>query len=396
MLSFEEARARLLGACAVLESERVPLAEAVGRVLAEDLRTQNPLPPYDHSAMDGYALRFADLASEPPYELPVIGESRAGDAFSQHVPGSACRIFTGAPLPAGADTVVIQENVVRTADRIRLSARPGPNENVRRAGEDLAAGAVALSAGTRLGPFQLGLAAALDRDSVLVRRQPRVVVLPTGSELRPAGSPGPAGTIPESNGVVIAALATRAGARATLEAAIPDAMETAAERFRRALDHCDVLVTVGGASVGDHDVVRPALESSGVAIEFWKVAIQPGKPFAFGRRNQTLVLGLPGNPVSAQVTFALFGMPVLRALQGDAAPLPPLVRVVLAEPIRRKPGRLGILRARLVEGRAHLAANQASGATTSLAANDVLVLAPADRSELPAGTELGAIRLSDL
>ncbi|HLV68747.1 MAG TPA: gephyrin-like molybdotransferase Glp [Polyangiaceae bacterium] len=396
MLSFEDARTRLLAACAVLERERVPLAEAVGRVLAEDLRAEHPLPPYDHSAMDGYAVRTADFASEPPYELPVTGESRAGGAFSQHLPGTACRIFTGAPLPRGADAVIIQEDVVRAGERVVLSTRPRANENVRRAGEDLAAGAVALSAGTRLGPFQLGLAAALDRDAVLVRRRPRVVVLPTGSELRLPGSPGAAGTIPESNGVVIRALAAAAGASATLHTALPDERATVAERLSRALEHCDVLVTVGGASVGDHDVVRPALEASGVALEFWKVAIQPGKPFVFGRRDDTLVLGLPGNPVSAQVTFALFGMPALRALQGDAAPLPAMLRVPLAEPLRRKPGRLGILRARLVEGRAHLAVNQASGATTSLAANDLLVFAPADRAELAAGTEVSAVRLSDL
>ncbi|HWA71365.1 MAG TPA: gephyrin-like molybdotransferase Glp [Polyangiaceae bacterium] len=396
MLEFSDARRQILAAAQVLESESVTLADAAGRVLAETLHASTPLPPFDYSAMDGYALRSTDVNGNAPWELPVNGECRAGDTPVALVAGSALRIFTGAPLPTGADAVLIQENVTRTESGIRFTHPVAPLENVRRAGEDLASGAIGIGAGTRLGPFHLGLVAALDRDRVRVSRRPRVVIVPTGNELRAAGSAARPGSIPESNSVALLALCAAAGADARLGSRLADETATAAAAFRGVLGACDLLVTVGGVSVGDHDIVRPALTEAGAALEFWKVAIKPGKPLTFGRAGRTLILGLPGNPVSAQLTFALFGMPLLRALQGDAKPLPPALRVVLAEPLRQKPGRLGVYRARLEANRALLDQNQASGSTVSLALADALVFVPKDVSELEAGSELDAVRLAEL
>jgi molybdopterin molybdotransferase len=417
MLEFDAARQRVLDLGSPLPAERVELAQALGRVLREDLATSGPLPPFDYSAMDGYCLATGDLAGAPPYELPVTGESRTGHACPPFTRGAAIRIFTGAKVPAGADCVVIQENTERVEDRVRILNMPRPGEHIRRRGEDLAAGQVALRNGTRLGPFQLGLAAALDRGSLLVSRRPRVIVLATGDELRAPGSTGAAETIPESNSVTIAALSVLAGATVETGLRLGDELERTTEVLLSAFDRADVVITIGGMSVGDHDLVRPALARAGVELDFWKVAIQPGKPFAFGRKKASrpaeggrqapdsspdagspraqdgFVLGLPGNPVSAQLTFLLFGLPLLRALQGDRAPLPATFSVELAEPLTRKPGRLGVYRARLEGQRARIAGNQSSGATTSLASADVLLFVEAEASELAAGTVLTAIRL---
>jgi molybdopterin molybdotransferase len=405
MLEFDAARQRVLDSGSPLPAERVELAQALGRVLREDLATSGPLPPFDYSAMDGYCLATGDLAGAPPYELPVTGESRTGHACPPFTRGAAMRIFTGAKVPAGADCVVIQENTERVEDRVRILNMPRPGEHIRNRGEDLAAGQVALRNGTRLGPFQLGLAAALDRGTLLVSRRPRVVVLATGDELRAPGSTGAAETIPESNSVTVAALSTLAGATVETGLRLGDDLERTTEVLLSAFDRADVVITIGGMSVGDHDLVRPALARAGVELDFWKVAIQPGKPFAFGRKKagsavagapraqDGFVLGLPGNPVSAQLTFLLFGLPLLRALQGDRAPLPATFSVELAEPLTRKPGRLGVYRARLEGQRARITGNQSSGATTSLASADVLLFVEAEASELAAGTVLTAIRL---
>lgn len=393
MLDFEAARSRVLAASSPLGVERAPLLQALGRVLREDLTAESALPAFDYSAMDGYCLSSADLVGSPPYELPVTGESRTGHPCPPLEPGAALRVFTGARVPPGADTLVIQENTERSGDRVRILVAPAAGEHLRRRGEDLPEGVVALAAGTRLGAFQLGLAAALDRAELVVSRRPRLVILPTGDELRPPGSSGAPESIPESNGVVLAALATLAGAAVELGPRLGDDLAPTREALEHALGTADVVVTIGGISVGDHDRVRPALERAGVTLDFWKVAIQPGKPFAFGRRGRCHVLGLPGNPVSAQLTFLLFGMPLVRALQGDSAPVPQSFSVELASALRRKPGRLGVYRARLAGGRAYLAAQQSSGATTSLATADGVVFVPAETSELAAGSTVEALRL---
>ncbi len=397
MLDFLDARRQILESASVaLPAEEVATSTACGRVLSEDLLAATALPAFDYSAMDGYALRHTDVNAGTRWELPVSGECRAGDTPSPLAPRAAMRIFTGAAIPPGADAVVIQENVEREGDTIRSSVSVAPFANVRRAGEDLPLGAVALERGTRLGPFQLGLLAALDRPVVRVARRPRVALISTGNELRAPGSPARLGAVPESNSVVVAALARLAGAEVTLAPAVPDARAAATSAFRGLLPDHDVLVTIGGVSVGDHDVVRPALTAAGAELTFWKVAIRPGKPLVFGKAGSTLILGLPGNPVSAQTTFALFGVPLLRALQGDRAPLPPSLRVKLAAPFSHNSGRLGIYRARLSEGRAQLANNQASGSTLSLAHADALVFVPGDVADWPENSELEAVRLAEL
>jgi molybdopterin molybdotransferase len=396
MLDFFQARRQIVEAASALGKEPVALSDACGRVLAENLVASAPLPRFDYSAMDGYAVRSTDVNGRARWELPVAGECRAGDTPARLQPNHAMRIFTGAPIPEGADSVVIQENVERDGNAIRGNQAVPALANVRRSGEDLPAGTVALECGTRLGPFQLGLIAALDRAEVSVSRRPRVVVLSTGNELRAPGSSERGGAIPESNSPVIAALAAMAGAHVTLAPSLPDDRARAAATFRALLAEHDVLVTIGGVSVGDHDVVRPALTDAGVEQTFWKVAIRPGKPLVFGRAGNAFALGLPGNPASAQVTFALFGVPLIRALQADTKPFPEMTRVKLARPFEHKPGRLGIYRARLANGGATVAQNQASGSALSLAQADALVFVPGEVELHPADSELEAIRLAEL
>jgi molybdopterin molybdotransferase len=400
MLHFEEARARLLADVPRLPAERVPLWSASGRVLAEEIRARTPLPPFAASAMDGYAVSLADLAGDGPWALPVRGESRAGALPPALLPGACARIFTGAPLPDGADAVVMQEVVERDGERALFRSRPAAREHIRPAGDDLAEGAVGLTPGTRLGPAQLSLAAMLDRAELRVSRRPRVVLLATGDELRlPGSAPSPA-TIPESNTIGLAALAAQAGAEVCVAPPCSDEAEATALAIAEALRGADLLVTVGGVSVGDHDVVRPALERAGVQLDFWRVAIKPGKPLAVGRSPHARVLGLPGNPVSALVTFALFGVPLLRALQGDARPVPTPARLPLGRALQRSPGRMEFLRA-AVEDRSGEPwvvplRNQSSGAMISLARCDALAVIPTEATALHEGDRVETLRLIEL
>jgi molybdopterin molybdotransferase len=396
MLDFELARQRILAEVKPLGSELVPVDEADGRVLSEDLCSSVDLPPFDYSAMDGYAVRAADFGGAGPWQLRVSAEQRAGGSGQALAAGTAARIFTGAPLLDGADSVIMQEDAERAGDNVTFRAAPKLGNHVRRRGEDLASGAVALARGTRLNPFRLGLAAALDCATLPVTRRPRVALLCTGDELRDAGSAARPGSIPDSNGPSLAALARRTGAVVRRLPRTSDDLSETRQALRSALAECDLLLTVGGVSVGDHDVVKTALEAEGVNIDFWKVKIKPGKPLAFGKREGALVLGLPGNPVSAQLTLCLFGLPLLRALQGDAAAVPRTFEVRLGSAISQKPGRLGFYRARLVDGVAVVHGNQASGAPTSMAQADLLVLIPEDSSGAAAGTTVSALRLDDL
>jgi molybdopterin molybdotransferase len=400
MLSFDEARTRLLAAGRRLSTERVALTEASGRVLAEDLTSRGPLPPFDHSAMDGYAVAAGDLEGAGPWSLTVASESTAGSGALPLPKGCACRVFTGAPMPARADAVVMQELATREADTVRFDARPKLGQHVRRAGEDLAAGAVAVAAGTRVTAGVLALAGMLDRASVPVARRPAVTILCTGNELRsPGDEPRPA-SIPESNSAPLAALARQAGATVRIAPIARDEPRATLHAIERALEGTDVLLTVGGVSVGDHDLVRPALERAGVMLDFWRVAIKPGKPLAVGRSAAAHVLGLPGNPASALVTFALFGMPLLRAMQGDARAVPRALRVGLAAERKRPADRLELARASLlVEGGTLLALahdNQSSGAATSLAHSDGLAFVPPGTGLLERGALVDFVGWCDL
>ncbi|WP_437666709.1 molybdopterin molybdotransferase MoeA [Sorangium sp. So ce1182] len=405
MIPFDEALARLLATAVPVGPERVSLDDAVGRVLAEDITAADAMPAFDYSAMDGYAVASADLAGSGPWKLPVRGESAAGRPLPVLDPGTACRIFTGARLPPGSDTIVPQEDVARSGDEIALREAPRAGAWVRRRGADLAEGAVALRRGARLTPGKVALAAALDRPSVLVARRPVITVLCSGDELRAPGSPGLAGSVPESNSYFVAATARAAGAAVRVAPFVPDDAARAAQAVSTALRGSDLVVTVGGVSVGDHDVVRPALEAAGVTLDFWRVAIKPGKPLAVGRAELSRggvvhVLGLPGNPASASLTFVLFGVPLIRALQDDAAPLPPRVVVRAVGGLRRQTGRAEFLRARLeVSGGelvARVASNQASGAVTSFAEADALIVVPADQDRIDDGDRLQAIRLAEI
>jgi molybdopterin molybdotransferase len=328
-----------------------------------------------------------------------VGESGAGHAAPRLERATTCRIFTGAPVPEGADAVVMQERVDRQDARATFNARPAPGQNIRRAGEDLRGGAVAIAAGARLQPGALALAAMLGRSEIAVARRPRVTVVCTGEELRVPGDPPRPASIPESNSAALAAIARQAGADVRIAPLSSDDLEATTRALELALDGTDVLLTVGGVSVGDHDVVRPALERAGVTLDFWRLAIKPGKPVAVGRRGAAHVIGLPGNPSSAIVTFTLLGAPLLRAMQGDARPVPLALRVALASPRARGPDRLEFVRARLeVDGgllTAHVHDNQSSGAATSLAASDGLAFIPPGQGELSAGAIVDFVRWGD-
>jgi molybdopterin molybdotransferase len=379
--------------------ERVAVGEAAGRVLAEDLVAHEPLPRFDHSAMDGYAVATADLDGGGPFTLDLAGESIAGEEPPWLARGAACRIFTGAPVPERADAVLMQEHVTREDDVVRFAARPKVGQHIRRAGEDLAQGAVAIPARTRLTAGGVALAAMLGRSEVPVARRPVVTILCTGDELRSPGDEARPASIPESNSAALAALARQAGAVVRIAPITRDDPRATQRAIEQALDGTDVLLTVGGVSVGDRDVVRPALEEAGVTLELWRVAIKPGKPIAFGRSAHAAVLGLPGNPASAIVTFALFGMPLLRAMQGDARPLPLPLRPRLTAARKRSPDRLELVRAMLQLDNGMLAArvhdNQASGSATSLASSDGLAFIPAGEGSVDAGAFVDFVRWSD-
>ncbi|MBE7478579.1 MAG: molybdopterin molybdotransferase MoeA [Polyangiaceae bacterium] len=396
MLSFDEARERILRDVEPLGTERALLADALGRVLAEALTAAQPMPAFDYSAMDGYAVRSADLSGAGPWSLPVAGESRTGATPPELAAGAACRIFTGAALPLGADAVVMQEDVERDGEQARFESRPAVGSHVRKRGEDLDVGGLGLAAGTRLGPAQIGLAAAMDRAELPVFVRPRVSILCTGDELRAPGSPARPGSIPESNGQALSATLRVLGAAPRLLPYVRDDREATLAAVRDALSGADLLLTVGGVSVGEHDLVRPALEAAGARLDFWKVAIRPGKPLVFGRCGATRILGLPGNPVSAQVTFALFGAPLVRMLAGDRKPVPGFRRARLTQAVRQKAGRMSFVRGTLDGDAVTPLPNQASGAPTSMAWADCLLVVPAESEGFAAGAEVSVLALGSL
>jgi molybdopterin molybdotransferase len=322
-LSVDEALERILDGVEPTAVEFAPLEAAHRRTLAQPLSALLTQPPFDASAMDGYAVRAGDIAHLPT-TLAVIGTAAAGHPFAGGIAaGQAVRIFTGAPLPVGADAIVIQENAVPHATGSGASSvsvregRPDP-DHLRRMGFDFRAGEVLLDAGRRLGPRELSLAAAMGHAKIPVRRRPRVAILSTGDELRlPGSQPGP-GQIIASNHLGVAALAEAAGAQGRFLGIARDTPESLEEHLALA-DGADVIVTIGGASVGDHDLVGPVLRARGMVLSFWKINMRPGKPLMFGRLGASRVLGLPGNPVSSLVCARIFLVPLLRTLLGEPA-----------------------------------------------------------------------------
>jgi molybdopterin molybdotransferase len=316
LLSVADALAAVLAQALPLASEPVPLAGAVGRVLTADLAALRTQPPADVSAMDGYAVRGADVGA--PAVLRVIGEVAAGRPFDCAIgPGEAARIFTGAVIPAGADTVVIQEVTSRDGDSVAIKRAEAKGRNVRRQGADFNQGDVLLEKGRRLSPRDIALAGAMNHAELPVHRRPRLAVFATGDELVEPGTPPAPGQIVHSNGIAIAAMARGEGAEATDFGIVPDRLDATIAAVRRArAAGVDVLVTSGGASVGDYDFVQQAFAAEGMALSFWKVALRPGRPLMHGRLGGMQVLGLPGNPVSAYVCAVLFLVPLLRHLAG--------------------------------------------------------------------------------
>ncbi len=383
LLSLEETWARLLtGLSAITEQERLTLASASYRVLAEPLLARINVPGFDNSAMDGYAFCARDVGPKTR-ELPIGLRVAAGDAPSALPPGAACRIFTGAPLPSGADTVVIQEDCEIRGERLILPPKWTIGAHIRRAGEDISAGDTILDRGRRLSPQAIGLAASCGFSEVSVYRRPRVVLLSTGDELREAGGePLRDGQIYDSNRPMLKALLLRMGCEVESLGPIGDDLEMTRAALRRAAERADLIVTTGGVSVGEEDHVKIALEKEG-ALDLWRVAIKPGKPLAFGHIGSAHFLGLPGNPVSSFVTFLLFVRPFLMALQGEA-PRPPTGFPVYAGFTRTKGDkRREFLRARLtlrVDGELEASsyAQQSSGVLSSVAWADGLVDLPAD------------------
>lgn len=317
LLPVADALEKVIAGAIALPAEEIPLANALGRVLTQDLVAQRTQPPAAVSAMDGYAVRGADVV-KAPVTLAVIGEVAAGHAFSGEVgPGQATRIFTGGVMPKGSDTVVIQENTGRDGDRVTVKTATETGRNVRREGIDFRAGDRLLTKGTRLSDRDLMLAAAMNYPTVPVHRAPRVAVLGTGDELvMPGTEPGP-GEIVYSNGFALAALARTAGAEVAELGIARDRIDEIAQKIRAAREHgADVLLISGGASVGDHDLVQRALTQEGLKLSFWRIAMRPGRPMMHGVLGGMHVLGVPGNPVSSYVCSFLFLLPLLKKLAG--------------------------------------------------------------------------------
>jgi molybdopterin molybdotransferase len=393
LLTIEEARARVLERARALPPERVPLEGAAGRVLASDARALVDLPPFASSAMDGYAVRAADL----PGRLPIVDRVAAGRPASRALAaGEAMEISTGGVVPDGADAVIPVEYVVVHDNSMEAASAVASGENVRGRAGDVGAGDVVVPRGTRLGPAQLGALAAAGVAELEVARRPRAAVLTTGTELRAPGEPLEPGEIYESNGTTLQAQLVSAGA---VVDRLPPAVDTE-DAHREAIERglgADVFITTGGVSVGPHDLVRKIEAELGVEEVFWRIALRPGKPVAFGVRGGTLVFGLPGNPVSSLVGFELFVRPAILALQGVAEPGPRFLPGRLAVAVRQNEQRAQLVRARMRAEGEDLLLEPLSGQDSHMivrsAAADALVLVPAGSGSLPAGAAVRYLTL---
>ena len=383
LISIAEARERILAEARPLAPEDVPLEAALGRVVAEDVSAGEDLPPFDSSAMDGFA-----VVAGPAGTLPIVDESRAGHPATRALePGQAIRISTGAAIPQGADAVVPVERVQVHDGRVTVPETDA-GANLRRSGEDVRAGERVIAAGTELGPAEVAVLAALGRAAVSAGAIPRVAVLVTGDELVTPGEPLLPGQIRNSNGYGLAAQAARAGAHVTGTTVVGDDFGATEAALAQALADADVVCVSGGVSVGPHDHVKPALAALGVEERFWGVRLKPGKPTWFGTRDGKLVFGLPGNPVSAMVTFHLFARPALRRLAG-AEPFDLRTRAVADAPIERSPERDQVIRCRvdLRDDGWHVAPTKAQGShvLTSMLEAQAFALVEAGEGAIAAG-----------
>ena len=396
MLTYEDALTQILAQAVPLAPVQTPLADALGLILAEDLATPHDLPPFDNSSMDGFAVRFADVEAVPA-TLPVAGEIAAGLLDIPTLsPGQALRIMTGAPVPDGADTVVPVEDTQAQADgRVTFPEAARLGQHIRRAGEEVRQGSLVVPGGARLRPAEIGMAATVGRAGVLAHPRPRVAIISTGDELVEPGRELRRGQIYNSNAYALAAQVANAGGIVVKQLHARDTPQA----LREAFDSCagaDVLITSGGVSVGDFDYVKAVFAERGT-VDFWKVAIRPGKPLAFGQWGRTLFFGLPGNPASSLVTFELFVRPALRKLAGHSALTRPEVRAVLTEDARHTPGRQSYQRA-VVSGQpgdyaVRTTGAQGSGMLSPLVSANALLALPADTAFFPAGAEVTVLLL---
>lgn len=401
-LSYGEARERVLAAASPLPAAHEPIARALGRALRRDLVAPHALPPFDNSAMDGWAVCSPDLAAatgDSPVRLPVVGVAAAGRALERVLaPGEAALVMTGAPIPAGADAVVpFEEGVREAADAgARFSSPARAGAHIRRAGEDITAGEVALAAGRELSAHDLALAASLGFAEVALSPAPRVAVLSTGDELLDPGQPLRPGAIRDSNLPMLATLVAQAGGAITIAERLPDEATRVAERVREAFAVSDVVLTIGGVSAGDFDPVKQALDAIG-EIELWRVAMRPGRPQAFGTPRGRLFFGLPGNPASVACVFEALVRPALRQLQGHAALDRPRVPVRAASDVESREGRTDFVRCALEWRLGALwalpAGAQVSGHLTPQSRAHALLVVPESAERLQRGDEAEALLL---
>jgi len=401
MFSVEEALERILAGIVPLAVERVPLGAALGLVLAEDVSAQEDMPPFANSAMDGFALLSRNSqprAGQPP-RLRVIGEVAAGYVAEQTVQeGTAMRIMTGAPVPPGADTV-IQVELTRSGgtngDWVEILQEVAPGNNIRPAGEDMRSGQLVLQRGSEIGPWEIGVLATLGWPTVPVTRRPQVAIVATGDEVIDVDQPLRPGKIRNSNSYLLEAAIHKAGGVPHRLGVARDTVESLREKFSEAVQH-DLIVTSGGVSVGDFDLVKNIMAEQG-EINFWRINMRPGKPVAFGHIGDVPLLGLPGNPVSAAVTFELFGRPVIRKMAGQTRLLHPQVEVVVEDGISERVMRRHYVRARVEwrDGRfvARTTGNQGSNIMTSLLHANALVIVPEGGVTIPPGGTASAMML---
>jgi molybdopterin molybdotransferase len=396
MISIDEALELVFDGLAPLGSERAPLAAAAGRVAAEPALSAVDLPPFDRSAMDGYAVRAADTA--PGIPLRLAGGVAAGEVAAAVLePGTAARVSTGAAIPPGSDAILQSELAEELDGQVAPTRALAPGTHIRRRGEDLQAGALLAPAGSILTLPRISALASAGVGEVAVHRRPRLHLIVTGSELLPIGAPPEPGRIHESNGLMVSLLAADAGADLVDHGVVGDDRDATRAAVEAGLAG-DVLVVSGGVSVGPHDHVRPAFDDCGVEEVFWRVRIKPGKPLWFGRRGETLVFGLPGNPLSTIVCFCVFIEPALRRLAGERDARPRLEPGRLTTPARSSDGRTTYLTAALRPGadgvlEATPTERQGSHMTGALGESDGFAVAPEEAGELPAGAPVDVLRL---
>lgn len=403
LISIEEAQDLIFRQIRRLEPVRLPLTDALGSALAEDVFSQDDIPPFDNSAMDGFAVRAEDVRganSASPAVLRLTETIPAG-GYSERTtqPGEAVKIMTGAPTPPGADCVVQVEVTEEREGRIFVSDDPGPGANIRRAGEDIEAGDRVLERGDPLGPAEIGLLASVGRAEVEVYAKPRVAIIATGSELVPPGEPLGAGQIRDSNSYTLASLCRQMGLEPERLGVAPDEYQATREMMQAGLEY-DVLLTSGGVSVGEFDFVKEVQDDLGVERLLWKVAMKPGKPLVFGRRGDALVFGTPGNPVAVMVAFEVFIRPALFKMMGFARYRRPLHRALLDEDVRNRHGRVHVMRVRAREeadGRWHVRSTgpQGSGILRSMHLANGLIFIPMDRRDMQAGEEVDLMLLRE-